>query len=264
MIPEPLRIALLQSHIHWHNPEQNLVHFGQMVQEVQDADLIVLPETFTTGFSMQAHSYAQTEDSPVFEEIYRWAKQQNAAIVGSLFVQNNGKFYNRLFFITPSNERFFYDKKHLFSMAKEHQYYQAGAQQLLVSYKNWKIAPLICYDLRFPVWCRNRLEPDGQTLAYDLLLFVANWPQRRADAWEALLRARAIENLCYTVGLNRVGTDGNGIVYDGRSGVYDFMGAQLVGGKEESIYHITLSHKVLKKHREDFPAHLDADAFALL
>ncbi|TAF34478.1 MAG: amidohydrolase [Cytophagales bacterium] len=262
MSHQTLKVALVQSLIHWQDVAANIAHFREKVLSIQGADLIVLPETFTTGFSMQAHPFAQREDSQVFEEIEYWVKYTSAAIVGSLFVESNGLFYNRLFFITPEGERFFYNKRHLFSMAKEDQHYERGSSKPVFRFKGWNICPMVCYDLRFPVWCRNQLQADN-SLSYDLILFVANWPDRRIHSWDVLLKARAIENLAYVVATNRVGIDGNQIPYTGHSAVYDFLGQALAYSEADEILRAELSKTALQDHRTSFPAHRDADSFTL-
>lgn len=216
-----LNVALIQADLCWENPAKNLDYFSQAIHSLSNlVDVIVLPEMFTTGFSMHAKDLAETEDGESLSWMKKMAKQKNTCVTGSLIVKEKNSYYNRLFWVFPDETYKTYDKKHLFTLAKEHKTYTAGSKKLIISYKGWKICPLICYDLRFPVWARNQEE-------YDLLIYVANWPKVRTSAWNALLKARAIENMCYCLGVNRVGEDGNNYPYSGHSAVYDALGEQL-------------------------------------
>ncbi len=215
---EHLKIALLQADLVWERAPDNRRKFTHLLQSIApDTDLVVLPEMFTTGFSMEPSKLAETMEG----ETITWLRQQAAdlqvAITGSIIIEENGNYYNRLLWVFPEGEILSYDKRHLFTLAGEEKVYTPGQDQLLVTYKGWKIMPLICYDLRFPVWSRNKSD-------YDLLLYVANFPDKRGLAWRTLLQARAIENQVYTIGLNRVGTDGNGAYYAGDSCLIDYDG----------------------------------------
>ena len=216
-----LKITLIQSNLFWEDKQKNLGHFGEKINTLEaQTDLIVLPEMFSTGFSMQPSLLAEPTDGPTIEWMKKQAKSKNAVVTGSVIIVENEKYYNRLFWVQPDGDFQTYDKRHLFTLANEHHYYAAGQSLLYTNLKGWKILPLICYDLRFPVWSRN-------TEDYDLLIYVANFPEKRAHAWKTLLQARAIENQAYTVGLNRVGYDGNDIYHSGDSCVLDYSGRTL-------------------------------------
>ncbi|MDR6844876.1 amidohydrolase [Flavobacterium granuli] len=217
-----MKIALIQSSLFWENPKSNRNHFEEKINAISETiDLIVLPEMFTTGFTMQPNDVAETMQGETITWLKHLAKAKNTAITGSLIITENDNFYNRLVFVFPSGEIQFYDKRHLFTLAGEDEVYMAGSKKLIVEYKGWKICPLICYDLRFPVFARNVEE-------YDLLIYVANWPEIRINAWDALLKARAIENMSYTVGVNRIGEDDNKFQYNGHSQVVNFLGEYIM------------------------------------
>ena len=262
-----LRISLVQGETRWHDPQGNRDYYGDLVASLRGiTDLVLLPETFTSGFSNDAIDQAETEDGPTLAWMRAQARALDAAVCGSVQIRaDEGDVYNRLFFVTPDGAVQRYDKRHLFRYAREHERYAAGSERLTVEWKGWRICPLVCYDLRFPVFSRNRYDverpgaPDS-----DLLLYVANWPSARAYPWKTLLRARAIENLCYVAGLNRVGTDGNGLHYAGDSAVIDFLGHALSEcTDEEVVVTTTLLADQLAAHRARFPAMLDGDAFTL-
>ncbi|NJL12904.1 MAG: amidohydrolase [Microscillaceae bacterium] len=254
---ETLALGLIQTPLHWHQPEANRAMLEEKIWQLPpNLDVIVLPEMFTTGFTMDAPRLAEPMNLHTFKWMKQMAAQTGAALTGSYIVAENGAYFNRLLWMQPDGSFWQYDKRHLFRMAEEHHTYTPGQHRLVITWKGWRICPLICYDLRFPVWSRN------QGLAYDLLLYVANWPQARQMAWEALLPARAIENLSYALGLNRVGEDGKGIAYAGGTAAYDFKGQALAHlGAEEKITTLSLEAGMLHQYREKFPAHLDADAF---
>lgn len=256
-----LRVTLLQNDLFWENPEANRQQFETTIGRLSTpTDLLVLPEMFTTGFSMHAPALAETMDGPTVSWLQKMAAQSQAAITGSLIVQENGRYFNRLVWAEPDGTVRHYDKRHLFRMAQENAIYSAGETRLTLTWKGWNICPLICYDLRFPVWSRQHPENP-----YDLLLYVANWPEKRIQAWRTLLAARAIENQAYTIGVNRTGKDPNGISYNGNSGVCLPRGdAFYLPSNPEIIHTQTLSYQDLKTFREQFPAYLDADPFALL
>ena len=261
-----LRVSLVQGETRWHDPAGNRAYYADLIEPLHNTtDLVILPETFTSGFSNDAIANAETMDGPTVRWIRDQAGSLDAAVCGSVQLRTDEGVFNRLLFATPDGELHHYDKRHLFRYAKEHERYAAGRDRLTVEWKGWRICPMVCYDLRFPVYSRNRFNVErGGLLDYDLALYVANWPAARAYPWKTLLRARAIENLCYVAGLNRVGTDGNGLHYAGDSAVIDFLGHPLSEATDEEVVTTTLLQVApLLEHRERFPAMLDADAFTL-
>jgi omega-amidase len=261
---QALKVTLVQGATRWHDPAGNREYYGALLRQAAGSDLILLPETFTSGFSNEAIHNAESMDGPTVAWLREQARALDAAITGSVQLRVEGKVYNRLLFATPDGDVRHYDKRHLFRYAGEHERYAAGSERLIVEWKGWRIFPQVCYDLRFPAWIRNRYDRAAQRFDYDLVLFVANWPSARRYAWQTLLRARAIENLCYCAGLNRVGTDGNNLHYAGDSAVLDFLGAPLVElGAQEQVVCATLDATALAAHRERFPAWMDADEFRL-
>lgn len=259
MNTDVLNIAVLQFDLSWENPSENRVKVEQLLREINSrTDLVFLPEMFTTGFSMNASKLAEPMEGPTVSWMKKQAAERAIALCGSVIIQEQQNFYNRLLFVEPSGETHFYDKRHLFTMGSEPEFFSRGTKRLIVNYKGWRILPLVCYDLRFPVWARNRNE-------YDLLFYSANWPQSRALVWNTLLKARAIENQCYTVGANRVGTDGNGIGYSGNSQVVHPKGIVMAEaeGPSEIIVEATLSMNDLLNFRASFPVLEDADEFHL-
>ncbi|MEN1940630.1 amidohydrolase [Luteimonas sp. MJ246] len=259
-----LRISLVQGETLWHDPAGNREYYGGLIASLRGlTDLVLLPETFTSGFSNDAIDQAEGMDGPTVQWMRDQAATLGAVVSGSVQLRDGGDVYNRMIWATPDGGLQHYDKRHLFTYAREHERYAAGRDRLVVELRGWRINPLVCYDLRFPVFARNTLDADGRP-AFDLQLYVANWPATRAYAWKTLLRARAIENLCYVAGLNRVGRDGNGLAYSGDSAVIDFMGAPLSEcADEEVVVTTTLLAETLAAHREHFPALLDGDAFSL-
>jgi omega-amidase len=261
-----LRISLVQGATRWHDPAGNRTYYGDLVAPLRGhTDLVLLPETFTSGFSNDAIEQAETMDGPTVAWMREQAAALDAAVCGSVQLRTGTGVFNRLLWATPDGALRHYDKRHLFRYANEHKRYAAGRERLTVEWKGWRICPQVCYDLRFPVFARNRYDVERPgALDYDLLLYVANWPAARAYPWKTLLRARAIENLCYVAGLNRVGTDGNGIDYAGDSAVIDFLGHPVSECRdEEVVVTTTLQADALAAHRERFPAMLDGDAFTL-
>lgn len=254
-----LRVTIIQTELHWQDAAANRQMFSEKLAATQPAtDLIVLPEMFTTGFSMDAAGLAEEADGTTLQWMKELAAKHEAVLTGSVIVKEEDNYYNRLYWVRPDGTYEHYDKRHLFRMAKEHHTYTAGKEKLLVELKGWNICPLVCYDLRFPVWSRN------VSSQYDLVLYVANWPKPRANAWSILLQARAVENLSYVVGVNRVGTDGNGHPYSGDSAIIHPKGYKLLETTEvEGVHTITLSKQELTDFRQAFPAHLDADHFTL-
>ena len=263
---QDLRISLVQGATRWHDPAGNREYYGDLIKPLAgETDLVILPETFTSGFSNDAIDKAEDMEGATV----RWIRDQSAllgaAVTGSVQLRTEQGVFNRLLWATPDGELQYYDNRHLFRYANEHKRYAAGSNRLTLEWKGWRINPLVCYDLRFPVFARNRydVERAGQ-LDFDLQLFVANWPAPRAYAWKTLLRARAIENLCYVAAVNRAGTDGNGHVYSGDSAVIDFLGQPVVElPAGEGVVTTTISAAALAAHREKFPAMLDADRFEL-
>ncbi len=253
-----MKIALIQAPLFWENPKQNRDYFEEKIIAIsENADLIVLPEMFTSGFTMNPKSVAETMQGDTILWLKNLAKAKNAAITGSLVIEENGYFFNRLVFVFPSGEIQKYDKKHLFTLAGEDQIYTSGTQKLVVEYKGFKICPLICYDLRFPVFARN-------TEDYDVLIYVANWPKIRINAWDSLLKARAIENMCYTIGVNRIGEDANQHEYIGHSQVVDFLGNYNIEPQEtEGVFMTNLDKNLLLETRQKFGFLNDRDVFKL-
>ena len=249
---------MLQYPIVWEDKEANLKKAAYLLEEEKlQADLLVLPEMFTTGFSMKAKELSEPNDGETVNRIKQWSESFNIAIAGSFIACADNRFYNRAFFITPDGEAFFYDKRHLFSIGSEHTVFSAGKEKVIAKYRGWNICLQICYDLRFPVWTRN---VDNE---YDLLLYVANWPASRISSWNALLPARAVENQAYVCGVNRVGEDGLKVKHNGYSSVYDMKGKLLAGfePEEEGVKVATLSLNLLKEFRTNFPVWKDADSF---
>jgi predicted amidohydrolase len=261
---ENLRVSLIQTALHWHDIDANLAMLEEKIWQIgAETDLVVLPEMFSTGFTNAAASLAEPMNSKTFRWMKQQAMQTKAAVCGSFIAKDGQQLFNRLLWMQPDGNYLFYDKKHLFRMSEEHETYTAGQERLIVEWKGWKICPLICYDLRFPVWSRNTLSNNGN-LAYDILLYVANWPAVRSRVWDTMLQARAMENLSYCIGVNRIGDDGMGISYNGHSIVLNFKGEAVADLREEEmISTISLSWQDLKDFRQKFPAHLDADAFDL-
>jgi omega-amidase len=252
-----LNVSLIQIPLAWQQPELNRETFAKHIGGLATTDLILLPEMFNTGFSMEAEKLAETMDGPTVSWMTAMARKSQAVVTGSLIIEAEQGYFNRLVWMRPNGSFDTYDKRHLFRLANEQDYYQAGDTNKIFELKGWRIQPQICYDLRFPVWSRN-------TQAYDLLLYVANWPARRRYAWKTLLRARAIENICYVAAVNRIGADGNGFDHAGDSAVLNFMGEELIHKAEgELIASIDLDKDLLDKFRTRFPAQMDGDSFVL-
>lgn len=263
-----LLITAIQSEIFWEDVEKNLDHFSFLISNIQvDTDVVVLSEMFISGFSMNVEKIAQENGGFALEWMQGIAKKHNIAITGSMAVRYQGHFYNRLYWVMPDGSFSHYDKRHLFRMADEDKAYTAGNGRLIIEYKGFRICPMICYDLRFPVWSRNvGKDKNGDlTPIYDCLIYIANWPAPRSDAWEKLLQARAIENLAYVIGVNRIGQDGNEVAYDGKSRTFDFKGGRIDDhvGNEQSICTTEINLDLLNSFREKFPTYLDGDRFNL-
>ena len=254
-----LNIVAIQAKLTWENPAVNLLFFEQKIAQLDSGtDLIVLPEMFSTGFTMQPASIAQTMKGSTVLWMIATARANNVAIVGSIVVQENNQYFNRAIFVHPNGLIDTYDKRHLFSLAGEDILYTSGSKQLIVHFKGWRICPLICYDLRFPVWSRN-------TNNYDLLLFMANWPIARIDAWDTLLKARAIENMSYCIGVNRIGEDANGYQYNGHTTAYDFLGEEITRTTEgkEDLLQCVISKKLQEETRKKLSFLNDKDSFKI-
>ncbi|RYY02037.1 MAG: amidohydrolase [Gammaproteobacteria bacterium] len=251
-----LTVAVVQQEIVPNNPQLNLSTFSRAISHLDNCDLIVLPEVFTTGFCANARSFAELVDGTAYTWMAEHAKQLNAVITGSLVVKEGDTYFNRMVWMCPDGSYTHYDKRHLFRMGGEHTRYQSGTERLIVELNGWRILPLVCYDLRFPVWSRNRND-------YDLSLYVANWPSARALHWNRLLQARAIENQSYVVGVNRVGMDEVHQHYSGDSAIYGPAGEVIVHSQETGSFFAELYGDKLLEYREKFPAYMDADEFEL-
>jgi omega-amidase len=260
-----LTIAGIQSNLHWEDKKANLQMFEEKILSIsQPVEIVVLPEMFSTGFSMQPEKLAETMEGETVQWMKQIAAKKKIILTGSIIIEENGNYFNRLIWMLPNGEFGSYDKRHLFAYAGEDQHYTAGTKRLIASVKGWKLNMLICYDLRFPVWTRQSFRENENQPEYDVLIYVANWPDKRVHAWKTLLQARAIENQCYVVGVNRVGEDENKNHYTGESMVVDAMGEVLYHKKdEEDIFTITLDKSHLEKVRERFPFWRDADSFRI-
>lgn len=261
---QDLTVALVQTDLVWQDPEENHLRLaGKIAAITSPIDLLLLPEMFSTGFTMEVESFAQETDGASMSLMAALAKEKHCVVAGSLLIREHGKFYNRFVWMRPDGTFDWYDKRHLFSMVGEDKIMTAGTRPRIVDLKGWKVNLQVCYDLRFPVWSRNVFTGTGY--GYDLLVYVANWPEVRRDAYRRLLPARAIENQCYAAWVNRVGSDGRGVAHTGDSAVYDPLGnvlASAEAGREEIVL-ATLSHDKLAKIRSKFRFGPDADSFAL-
>lgn len=252
-----MKIALIQSNLQWENPTGNRTHFEEQMASVSNVDLIVLPEMFATGFTMKPHHVAEKMTGDSINWMKDLAVKKDTAICGSLAIAENGLFYNRFVFVFPNGDLEYYDKRHLFTFAGEDKAYTSGKEKQIITYKDWKICLQVCYDLRFPVFARNVEN-------YDLLLYVANWPVPRIDAWDSLLKARAIENMCYVASVNRMGDDANGHHYPGHSQIVDYLGKYVIAPTEEQgVFMTTLNKQELLEAREKFAFLNDRDDFTV-
>jgi omega-amidase len=261
-----LTITLIQTNLSWEDKPANLLMLEEKINALEEkTEIIILPEMFTTGFSMRAKDLAETMDGPSVKWMKKVSAEKKVILTGSLIIEENGKYFNRLIWMLPNGQFGQYDKRHCFSLAGEDKYYTPGDTRLIASVKGWKVNLCICYDLRFPVWSRQTKAPDSESPEFDLLIYVANWPDRRVHAWKTLLPARAIENQCYVAGINRVGNDGNDIYHSGYSMVVDPLGEvqQMEPGKE-GIRTITLDRNKLDQTRQQIPFWKDADPFLIL
>lgn len=254
-----LKIALIQSNLVWEHPEQNRINFTNKIEAITESiDLIILPEMFSSGFTMNAKHVAESMTGNTILWMQELAKQKQVAITGSLVIEENNCYHNRLLFVHPSGQIDTYDKRHTFTLAGEHKVYKAGITTTIIQYKGWTIKPLICYDLRFPVWARNVED-------YDLIYYVANWPKVRISAWDTLLKARAIENMSYCIGVNRVGLDANSYEYSGHSAAYDVLGERMdtIPFGKEATQIVTLQKDHISRYREKLGFLKDKDHFTL-
>ena len=253
-----MKIALIQTSLAWENPIENRSHLAQKITGfMEDVDLVVLPEMFSSGFTMNPKAVAETMEGETVSWLQHLAKAKNCAITGSLVIEEKGNYYNRLVFVFPTGEIKTYDKRHLFTLAGEDGFYTAGTDKLIVEYKGYRICPLVCYDLRFPVFSRNVED-------YDLLLYVANWPKPRVNAWDILLKARAVENMCYVIGVNRIGTDDNNHEYIGHSQVVDFLGNYVLEPQEaDAVFIVELDKAKLLETRSRLAFLNDRDGFEI-
>lgn len=255
-----MRLTLVQTDLVWENPAANRAGFDALLAPLAGAtDLVLLPEMFTTGFSMRPESLSETMDGETVRWMQGQADRLNAAVCGSFICSEGGRYFNRLLVAFPDGKMLHYDKRHRFALAGEHEHYAAGSQRIVFEWRGWRICPLICYDLRFPVWSRQQKE------RYDLIFFLANWPARRAHHWRSLLPARSIENQAFTAGVNIIGTDGNGHVYTGDSVLLDCAGQEILAPKDQKgAFTAELSLAFLQDYRRELPFLDDADAFVLV
>jgi predicted amidohydrolase len=261
-----LKVTLIQSQLHWEDKEANLRMFDEKIDSIRErTEVVFLPEMFSTGFSMEPERLAETMDGSAVQWMRKKAAEKHIILTGSLIIEENGKYLNRLVWMLPNGTCGVYDKRHLFGYAGETSQYEPGNKRLIAQVKGWKINLNVCYDLRFPVWARNTIQPGTNEPAYDLLVYVANWPERRKTAWTTLLQARAIENQCFAIGVNRVGNDGNNIYHSGESSLIDPLG-EIIYRKsdEEDIFTYILRRERLEEVRKNIPFLKDADAFTIL
>jgi len=267
----PLTFTLIQTNLHWEDKQANLAMLEEKITSIKNkTEIIVLPEMFSTGFSMKPALFAETMEGATVAWMKRLAAQKKVVITGSIIVEEEGKYCNRLIWMLPNGQLGYYNKRHLFAYGREDEHYTAGNKRLVASVKGWKLNLQVCYDLRFPVWARQTppaseekaAEGEANGVEYDVLLYTANWPERRIHAWKTLLQARAIENQCYVIGLNRVGNDGNNIYHNGNSMVVGPLGETLYEKlHDEDIFTITLQKDSLQETRQKLPFWKDADKF---
>ena len=256
-----LTITTIQSNLLWEEKPANLNMLEQKILGIEEkTEIVVLPEMFSTGFSMQPELFAETMNGETVQWMERVSRENSIILTGSIIIEENGNYFNRLIWMLPNGQYGQYDKRHLFAYGEEDKHYSPGNKRLIASVKGWKINLQVCYDLRFPVWARQ--QPKENEAEYDVLIYMANWPERRSHAWKTLLCARAIENQCYVVGVNRVGSDGNNIYYSGNSLIIDPLGQVLYHmADEEDVFTITIQKERLEEVREKFPFWRDADSF---
>jgi len=263
---DEIQITIVQSNILWEQPDENLKHYSELLEHEANCDIIIFPEMFTSGFSTHPSSGIIDSAAATLEWMKLMAKSKNTAVCGSCIVSENNRLLNRFYFISPVGDVNYYDKKHLFTMGGEHTHFSSGSKQTTVSYAGINIRPFICYDLRFPVWNRNRYNYVTGKYEYDLLIYVANWPEKRIHHWETLLRARAIENQSFVCGVNRIGNDENGIVYNGNSMVINPLGEIIIVADEnkEMLLHASIQPEMLSDIRRKLPFSGDWDDFKLI
>lgn len=256
---EDIIVTLVQSDLAWEDPGKNVTSFSKKLDGIKEqTDLIILPEMFTTGFTLNAEQLAEPVPGPTLKWMIKMAREKNANIVGSIIVSEHNRYYNRLYWVYKNGEYVSYDKRHLFRMADEHKVFTAGDKRLIVNLKGWNILPLVCYDLRFPVWAR------GAKKDFDLIIYIANWPESRSSSWRILLPARAVENQAYGIGVNRVGKDGTGKAYRGDSVIFDPLGNIIrLETYNEIIFSEKLSYDKLERYRNKFPVWMDSDSYKI-
>ena len=261
-----LTFTLVQSDLHWENKRANIDMFEEKINSIKtQTEIVILPEMFNTGFSMHPEKLAEKMEGDTIQWMKKISKQKNIILAGSLIIEEEGNFYNRLVWMMPNGQFGVYDKRHRFGYGGEYEEFAAGNKRLIASVKGWRINLLVCYDLRFPVWARQQSFENNDGFEYDVLVYVANWPERRIHAWRTLLQARAIENQCYTIGVNRVGDDGNNIRYNGCSMIIDPLGEVLYEKKdEEDVFTYTMEKEKLDEVRNKFPFWKDADVFQII
>lgn len=251
-----LKITIIQPDIVWEDINSNLEKYTEIITGIESTDLIVLPEMFTTGFSMNPKILKENMDGNSVKWMKKMANEKDASVVGSLIIEENGKIFNRAVWVFPDGKTEFYDKRHLFSMGKENLHYSSGSEKVIVEFRGWKFCPLICYDLRFPVWSRN-------TENYDVLIYMANWPSPRHNHWKTLLMARAVENHAYCIGVNRTGIHGTGLKYSGDSGMISYEGVAEFLGENENVKTFEISFPELLEYRKKLPFLKDIDNFQI-
>ncbi|MDB4582548.1 amidohydrolase [Draconibacterium sp.] len=254
---QALKITIIQPDIIWENPQANIAKYSRWIEKIRETDVIILPEMFTTGFSMNPEKLKESMKGLSIEWMKKVAAEQDASVIGSLIIEEDNQVFNRALWVFPDGKIEKYDKRHLYTMGQEHLHYSPGKEKIIVEFKGWKFCPLICYDLRFPVWARN-LED------YDVVLFMANWPSPRHHVWKNLLISRAVENQSYCLGVNRTGTDGTGIKYLGDSACISPKGLAEFMGEEENIQTFEISYSELQNFRKDFPLLDDRDNFKII
>lgn len=259
-----LSVTVIQTDLAWEDKKRNLAHLSDKINCITEkTEVVILPEMFTTGFSMRPKLLAEKMDGVTVQWMKKMSADKKIILTGSVIIEDDGHYYNRLIWMLPNGEYGYYDKRHLFAYAEEHTHFSAGSKRLIACAKGWKINLLVCYDLRFPVWARQSKNESSEA-EYDLLIYVANWPQKRSNAWKTLLQARAIENQCYVVGVNRVGSDGNNIAYSGDSMIIDPLGEILYDKpNEEDVFTCTLERETIQNARERFPFLKDSDFFII-
>ncbi|MCW3074147.1 MAG: amidohydrolase [Flaviaesturariibacter sp.] len=259
-----ITLSLIQAPLQWEDPAVNRAYFEEKIKALSGkTQVVILPEMFSTGFSMKPETLAEDMEGPSVSWMKEMAAASKVILTGSLMIRDGEDFYNRLIWMLPNGQYGTYDKRHRFAYAGEDEHYTAGSKRFIASVNGWRINLQVCYDLRFPVWARQQYTDEG--FEYDVLIYVANWPERRNRAWKTLLQARAIENQCYVIGVNRIGEDGNGIYHSGDSSVVDPMGEVLyTKAHEEDVFTITLDKAHLEAVREKLPFWKDADSFEIL